>query len=1063
MGSFHLHRSQRVERLVSVLGDLLEEPAGGPFEPEVVVVPGRGMSVWLSRELAGRFGIWATPLLYPRAFVERTVATVLGEAALGPETLSEGLIRWAIHAELPRLLDAPELADIRRYLEGDERGTRLARLSEKLAGVFDQYLVYRPDWIRSFEGGGSAGVPPDQRFQPLLFRRVSERLRRRHVAHVEEKLLERLEARVPPPGLPRRVSFFGLSTLPPLFIRVLAALARQTEVHYFQFWAGHLAAPEERTLLSTLDRMGAECDEVLRATLEARGVPLVAHDHGAPPHPARLFGGLSTSLAEPAIFVHACHGPMREVEVLHDELLALLTRRDDPVAPEDVMVLVPDLKAYVPLVEAVFGRDRADPRFIPFHVADRSSREESPVIDALDRVLGMVRGRVTAADVSDLLVLGPVHRRLGLDPASIDRIKEWIVESGIRWGMDAEHRRSLDVPASDANTWRFGLERLLVGYALPGDGERIFESVLPFDEIEGKDAELLGRLAGFVRVLFASLRDLERARTLPAWGACIAELAARLFASDADTELELARLERALSELARTAESAGFGGELDVAVVRELVAKTLDSGSPERGFLGAGVNFSAMVPMRSIPFRVVCLLGLTDGKFPRASRPLEFDLIHDGRLERRAGDRSPRSDDRHLFLETLCAARERLIVTYSGKSIRDNRSNPPSVCLSELYEHLAARNGVKREVVERALVVQHRLQGFSPSYFDGSEPRLRSYADDYARAAGALAAGGRSAGSFVGELPEPPKPAFITLAELVRFWRSPPAYLLNRRLGVYLDPRKVELRDREPLELEPLDAWKVGDPLIEHALDGRPLGESENLFRGRGSLPHGPWGGILLRSISKLSTEIAERARAARAGAALPPLAGQVKLAGGIDLRATLDGRFEGGIVSATYSRLKARRLFAVWLCHLAASALGSPAPTTLVGRDPKQDGACSVTLSPLAPERARAVLDELVGWYFRGQSRALPFVPAPSETYARWVLGGKPPEEALEKANAEYKTEPEKGGGYDAHAMRAFDQLMPPFDAAYERGERPLDRTLFHELSLLVCEPMFRCGGVLG
>jgi exodeoxyribonuclease V gamma subunit len=1065
MGSFHLHRSQRVERLVSVLGDLLEKPVGGPFDPEPVVVPGRGMSVWLSRELAARFGVWATPLVYPRAFVERIVATTLGDAALGPETLGQDLMEWAIHAELPKLLDAPELADIQRYLEGDERGTRLARLSAKLAGVFDQYLVYRPDWIRSFEGGGTAGVPADQRFQPLLFRRVSERLRRRHVAHLEEKLLERLDARVPPPGLPQRVSFFGLSTLPPLFIRVLVALARHTEIHFFQFWAGHLAAPEERTLLGTLDRMGAECDEVLRATLDARGVSLVPHDHGAPPQPMRLFGGLSTSLDEPAITVHACHGPMREVEVLHDELLSLLTRRDDPVAPEDVMVLAPDLKSYVSLIEAVFGRDRADPRFIPFHIADRSSREESPLIDALDRVLGMVRGRVTAADVSDLLVLGPVHRRLGLDPSAIDRIKEWIVESGIRWGMDAEHRRSLDVPPSDANTWRFGLERLLVGYALPGEDEHIFENVLPFDEIEGKDAELLGTFAGFLRVLFASLRELERARTLPAWGACIAELTERLFARDGEAELELGRLERALSELARTAEAAGFGGEIDVAVVRELVARKLDTGSPERGFLGAGVNFSAMVPMRSIPFRVVCLLGLSDGKFPRASRPLEFDLIHDARLERRAGDRSPRSDDRHLFLETLCAARERLIVTYSGKSIRDNRSTPPSVCLSELYEHLAARNGVKRGDVEQALVVEHRLQGFSPSYFDGSEPRLRSYADDYARAAEALATGGRLAGPFVGELSEQPKPEVITLAELVRFWRSPPAYLLNRRLGVYLDPRKVELRDREPLELGALDAWKVGDPLIEHALDGRPLGESESLFRGRGSLPHGPWGGILLRDIAKVSSEIAALASAARGGAALPPLVGRVRLDGGIDLHASVDCRFEGGIVTATYSRLKARRLLALWLCHLAAGALGSAAPSTLVGRDSKagSTGACSVTLAPVAVEEARALLDELVGFYWLGQRRALPFVPAASETYARWVLGGKPPDEALEKANAEYKTEPEKGGGYDAHAMRAFDQLMPPFDAAFERGERPLEATPFHELALAVCGPMFRKGGVLG
>jgi exodeoxyribonuclease V gamma subunit len=1064
MGSFHLHRSQRVERLVSALGDVLEKPVGGPFEPELVVVPGRGMGVWLARKLAERFGVWATPLMYPRAFVERIVAASLGEDALGEDALTEDLMEWAVHAELPRLLDAPEFADIQRYLEGDERGTRVARLSSKLATVFDQYLTYRPDWVRSFEGGGTAGVPEDQRFQPLLFRRMSERLRRRHVAHLEEKLLARLDAPFATPGLPQRVSVFGLSTLPPLFVRVLVALSRHVDVHFFQFWAGEPSVPEETTLLGTLGRLGSEFDKVLRDTLAVRGLTLTEHDLGVPREQGRLFGCLPMGLAEPAVAVHACHGPMREVEVLHDELLALLTRKEDPILPEDVMVLVPELIEYAPLVEAVFGRDRDDPRFIPYHVADRSSSVDSPAIDALDRLLGMVRGRITAAEVSDLLVLGPVHARLGLDPPAIDRIKEWIVESGIRWGMDAEHRLALGVPASDANTWRFGVDRLLVGYALPGGGERIFEDVLPYDEVEGKDAELLGKLAGFLRTLFASLRDLERQRSLSVWGSTVAELAETFFAKDRATLLDLARVERAMSELARTAEMAGFAGDLDVAVVRELVRRKLDSGSPERGFLGAGVNFCAMVPMRSIPFRVICLLGLNDGKFPRSQRPIEVDLVHDSRLAPREGDRSPRSDDRYLFLETLCAARERLIVTYRGKSVRDNRSIPPSVCLSELYDHLAARNAMKREDVERALVIEHRLQGFSPSYFDGSVPRFRSYAEEYARAAESLATGSRSAGPFVGELSEPVKPAVVTLDDLVRFWRSPAAFLLNRRLGVYLESRKIELRDREPLELEPLDAWKIGDPLIEHALANRPLSESERLFRGRGGLPLGPWGSILLEDIAEVSTEIARSAKSARAGDALPSLAGRVKLPGGIDLDASVDHRFAGGIVVATYSKLKPKGVLACWLRHLAASALGTNAPSFLVGRDPKNsDKVRVIELLPQTRDEARAHLDELVGWFWRGQRVALPFLPAPSESYARCILAGKSYEDALDRANSEYKTEPDNSGGFDAHAVRAFDQHLPPFDTSFERGERALDKTLFHEVAISVHRPLFQAGGILG
>jgi exodeoxyribonuclease V gamma subunit len=605
MPRFTLHESHRVERLTLSLARLFDDPRGGPLDPEAVVVPGRGMSAWLSMELSKALGVWAAPFAYPRALVERVARAALGEGALGPEPLGAGLIEWCVHQALPTLLDQPEFARLRHYLDGDPHGVRLAELSARIATVFDQYLTYRPLWIRAWEGGGIATAPEGERWQAILWQRVASRLRCKHVAHVEQQLLARLTDPRSIAGLPPRVSLFGLSTLPPLYVRVLVALSRHVDVHLFRF-APSARPRDAAEPLGSFGVAGEDLGRVLAATLEHQGIePVRAPDFDEPPS-TTLLGALQARLSDASaarpseqpldpvlaesVLVHSCHGPMREVEVLHDQLLALLTRAEVPVAPEEVVVLVSDIEAYAPLIEAVFRRDPSDPRFVPFRVADRAARRESAGFDAFLRVLALVRGRVTAADVSDLLSLDAVQARLGLDTQGVDRLRRWIIESGIRWGLDGAHLASLGLPEEGGQTWEFGLRRLLLGFALPSEGRRTFGEVLGYDEVEGKDAELLGVLAELVRSLGEALRDFEKPRALPEWTVALGRLARELFGEDAEGMREIATIQQAIESLGRAAAAAGVNGALDASGIGRLRERPADGRGSERGVLSGGVT-----------------------------------------------------------------------------------------------------------------------------------------------------------------------------------------------------------------------------------------------------------------------------------------------------------------------------------------------------------------------------------------------------------------------------------------------------------------------------------------
>lgn len=1081
MGTFFVHRSNRVERLVAALAGELERPRGNAFAQEAVIVPGRGMGVWLSMELSQRLGVWATPLVYPRAFVEDIARRVLGQNALGTKPLSEELLEWSLRAVLPASLGEPEFAGIARYLADDPHGVRLSELCARLATVFDGYLTYRPAWARVWAGGGSVNVGPEDRFQPRLFRRALERLRCRHVGELEPQLLERL-ADSRELALPPRVSVLGVSTLPPLFVRVFVALARHVDVHFYLFAPSPELEPESRPdarrpLLAGLGQVGVEFEQVLAATLEEQGVVAERRDAFESPGAETLLGALQKSVFDPSappaasapldagesIAVHACHGPSREVEVLHDQLLALMTRAEDPIAPEDVLVLVSDIEAYAPLIEATFRRDPGDTRFVPFHVSDRGSRRDSALCDVFLRVLGLVRGRVTAAELLDLLLLPAVRQRLGVDAAGADTIKRWVVESGVRWGMDAAHREAMDLPAAGgANTWRFGIQRLLLGYALPNQGESAFGGLVGYDEVEGNDAVLLGALAGFVRTLFGWLRDLERPRPLHEWSVAVSALLALLFEETPDTLQQTAPIRRALTDMVEAAIIAGFEAPLDVAVVRDLIERRVDGVAPERGFLAGGVTFSAMVPMRSIPFRAVALLGMNDGAFPRAPRPVEFDLVRNGQNPRMPGDRSPREDDRYLFLETLCAAREKLIVTYSGKSVRDDRELAPSVCLAELLEALAGRPGTDVARARRhALVLEHQLQGFSPRYFDGKDARLWSYAQEHVGGAKGLVRLESEESSFIGNLSVPPPPAEVSLEDLVRFFKSPPAFLLNRRLGIYLNPEQTEVRAREPLDLDALDRWKLGALLLEHSLAGTDPDASERLLRGKGQLPLGPWGRKVLDDRRAEALSIAELVRERRSGAELEPVELAIALPEGPRVVGSSDCMFPGGRVVHTFSKPSARRLLELWIRHVALAAAGHGVKSTLVSRD--KDYKDNVrprvqVFGVLERDQARALLAELVTLFVSGQARPLPFLAQVSHCYLLGLRRGtktkgpKTPAEALNSAVYEYDGTAE----LDPHAPLAFDQRLPPFDALFDADERRLEDTEFHVLAARVYDPVF-------
>jgi len=959
-----LYHAPDLETLGELASALLAQPLREPFAAAQVVVPSQGIGRWLTLVLARKQGIaMHLEVQLPATFVWALSRQVLGhlpeQSAFSPATLSWRLYDWLCEPE--NVAQAPRLA---HYLEGGDERRRLS-LAAKIADVFDQYLLYRDDWLAAWERDELLGLGLDEQWQALLWRELT-RDGHPHRARLLDDLLRRLHDPQPIDGLPERLLVFGISSLPAHHLRVLDGLARHTDVVLFalnpcrEAWGEirdirELARQPElnpddwyldvgHPLLASLGKQGRDFFDSLFALASSEGSQeLGIYSEDADLHDSSLLRALQNDILrlrtrapqerlvlredDRSLEVHIAHSPLREVEILHDQLLARFAA-DPSLTPDQVVVLTPDIERYAPYIEAVFapraGALRASTSRIPFSLADRSLRAEIPLIEAFLGLLALPDSRFAAEEILAWLEQPAIASRAGIEREDLPLLRDWLHDAGVRWGRDAQHRSDLGLPADEAFTWRQGLDRLLLGFAAPpqlADGQvPLLGDCWPLDALEGGRAQLLGRLAGFVGRLAALAQSLQQPRPLAEWAESLQQLIDSVFdeGESGDTLLLLSKACAALQDQAR---AAGIERPLDLALIRQQLSAALEQGNGASGFLTGAVTFCTMVPMRSLPFRHVCLLGLDDGALPRRTPAAGFDLITQ---QPRRGDRVRRLDDRYLLLETLLSARDGLYLSYVGRDPRDNAELPPSVLISELLEAVDITATAPDGPVSGRISVAHPLQPFAPDNF--AQGPCSSFSAPWFRAAQRLAeAPLENPPPFIERLPAPGED-WLTLepAQLLLCFRHPARFLLEQRLGLRLAGAEEAIASDEPFTLEGQARRGLRHLALQAVERDWSLQQEQRVARAAGWLPSGELGQALWGKLRGPVRAFAPRLFEARPEEAPQPLLVDIHLAG-VRVHGWLEGVTSAGLFDWRLNAPSAWDLPGFWLRHLLLNLSATP------------------------------------------------------------------------------------------------------------------------------------------
>ncbi len=1022
MSGFTIYTGNMLEKLAEKLGESLKKSSGSPFETELIIVQSQGITQWLTIKLAGLLGIWSNfNYMLPNRF-NHSLFKMLCPELPDSRYMDTGLLRWQLMKLIPENLDKSSFSEIRSYLSGDSGRHKLFQLAGKISDLFDQYLTFRPGMILEWERGSPGG------WQGELWRRAVTDNEILHPPALREMLAKEIKDKDFPKKykLPSRISLFGISYLPPFHLDIMKMLSRHIEIDLYifsptnQFWshimpersiikrsrkAARKGIPEEdlhmesgNSLLSSMGRAGRDFFGII-ADDEKEPVELYSHPGSGtllkeiqrgifnleerilPEEEGKMMAG------DGSIIINSCHSPMRESEVLYEYLLHQFNIMDD-LKPHEILIVTPDIESYAPFIHAVFSTPEKEEMKIPVAINRGGVSHGSGTAGTFFSILELEKKRYSAGSILDLLESPPVSRNYGFTTGCREKINSWVESCNIRWGLGSQYREEIGLPPVENNSWIHGIKRLLLGYSLSeGEGE-LPGGILPFPGIEGEDARLLGRFNSFLEAVMDAAEIFKDPHTLKEWSRHLGTVLESFTGLSADDDPQFNYLNRGISLLSEYQETSGFCEEIDLSTITEYLREYIEVENPSGRYVTGAVTASSTLPVRTIPWRIICMIGMNHNLFPRSDFESPFDLM---KKDPRRGDRSLRDEDRYIFLESILSAREKLYISYTGQDIQDNSEIPPSVAVSELIDHIAGIFPARKETQGR-FFFRHPLHSFSSRYFQKESPFI-SYSRENLNALVSRERGDREKPFINRPLDSGGNNREIELGDLVSFFMHPVKYLLKTIIGVDYDLRTFIPENSEPFEVKGLDKYLIESKLVDGLLSGKNPDRLLERCKQEGVLPHGSPGDIEFRRLFPGIREFSSRVAAYVKGDIQEPLEISLDLEG-VRIRGTVYSLYNGCMAHYRYTESRGKDFIRPWIEHLAVSCSGKR----------------GLSQSTVVIHRNRVwelgqvndpgdILKDLVSLYLKGIREPLPFFPNTSYSYAETMDKGKPEETALKDA----------------------------------------------------------------
>ncbi|MBC8212583.1 MAG: exodeoxyribonuclease V subunit gamma [Gammaproteobacteria bacterium] len=976
----YIHHSNRLNRLTEILQQQLGYQLSAVLSPAQILVQNPGMKRWLQQQISRSSGIAANlnfPL--PSRFIWDVFLSQFND--LQDLSAYDGeVLRWRLMALFRQHQDATPLSILQAYMSQDESGLARFQLAEKMAGLYDQYLVYRPDMISNWEQG-KTGDSSTEQWQAYLWSLIRQHITQPHRAELIKRLIQHIaDGKADYSSLPQQLYVFGITAMSPLYMEVLAALGQHIEVHIFNlnpcehYWGDIKTKKEqlrqgnqansENELLASLGKQGRDfIDQFYDTAYDYQDNPQfepieadsLLHSLQQDVLQLSLENEEVVNQDDGSIRIVNCYSELRELQVLQDQLLELL-QQDSSLQAHDIVVMCPDINTLAPYIEAVFGQ-QPEHKKIPFSISDQNTLATTPAVQAVLDWINLSSSRISANEVLGWLEIPALQRAYALDTSSVECIRHWVKSSHIHWGLDRAHKQRLGLGQNQQNSWLHGIGRLLTSY-LMNETVSVFEQHVAAESlISNAEYQALGQLQKFLDDLDRLTQQLSRDMNLAEWQQQINRIMDTLLLLNDDEEWLLKPVRETLAAWQLQASHAGYSEALSANLIHYLLKAEISQGNTQHHYLTGGINFCNLIPMRTLPFRVVCLIGMGDEHFPRAEIPLQLDLIS---MYPKKGDRSRREDDRYMFLQSLLSAGDIFYLSFVGQNKKDDSTLEPSVVVSELRDYIRQNTGVQIAIQKTP------LHAFSAKNFERG-----SFSEQWQ-----LSHTLQTLTAFNQPIAVADIDKEISLDQLISFYKNPAKYFIQNRLNMSLQDYSETIDDDEVFALDALQRYQINSQLLSDLLIDQKISAEKYLYAG--SLAQQNSGQIQFDDLQNQTTELYSELINHQHYNGLHYFDAAIRL-NEYGLKGRVASFSQQGLLHLSQSSIKGKYVFSYWIQHCFLCATTDIAFSEFLIKDKsyKWYGFCR-----LETEQARQYLQQLIDGYIEGQRQLQSFYPDTAFVY---------------------------------------------------------------------------------
>ncbi|WP_234571740.1 exodeoxyribonuclease V subunit gamma [Rhodohalobacter sp. 614A] len=972
-----LTRSRHLKTLAQSLAEKLVDTApDDPFVSQKVMVPNLDTARWFKLFAAQQNGIAANlECILPAEWFWRQIRKIYPDL---PDLLPSDLqpMKWALFELLSDVHSRTKFEILDRYIKSqpEERKTQATfQLAGQIASVFDEYLVYRPEMILRWQRGRSGKA--DEKWQSELWRLLNDFWKKsgdgdlKNRAELYEEVMRAFSKKELDVDDSLYILNPGLLPLP--IVNMLKKTGEQSEVFVYQISVSKEIRKNSNEIFQVFGRESTNEDQVINILDPNEVLELhseIPDDSILQQIQSDIFQGNSIRKFSEneseigGIEIRSCHSSLREIEVLHQFLLEKF-EENETLHPDDVLVVTPDLETYKPYIKAVFDQAEAGLPQIPYHAGYSSRNSEAGIERTLLRLLSLVDSRFEFSDVIDLFMMKPVYQSFGISESDGNKLKRWIEENHVVWGLDARHRKEFDQPAEELQTWDSAIRRGWYGNLLGGKSGDSVNDLLLYQGIRTtNDQETWAAFSNYLSQLNNMRQEIKRKKRCSKWAEWLSSRMDSLFDAASLGSLEAQGIKRMIGQISEQSEIAGCEQEIPFSLFRSELSSMLDRHKASGALFTNGATFSSMVPVRSIPFKIIALIGLNESTFPRKQITPDFDLMAQNPLP---GERNRKNEDRNLFLESVMAAGDVHYCSYIGQSQVDNEVIPPSTIVGEWVDVLSKTSGMD----SKKIIKKEALSGFSPANFKSK----KSFSGIYFQTARYMLDDEESVSGLKLSEPIPLEEAeeTIQLDDLIRFYSNPIQWFFRKRLEVSL---REANHGKDEFELDHLEKHILFQRVFGWVLDGMDDQKIQKYLVQSGAIPVG-WSGE--RRVLELKRNV-RSAIAVMKDSGIHPKPGHYQIhvaAGQSQVEGSLMSYSDDQFVDINPSKFSGKIAIDSWIRHLCGSLAESfEERKSILFCELKDGDSKKIVFKPVP--KPDAILSGLINFYHEGLIRPQTFFP---------------------------------------------------------------------------------------